>query len=174
MSNNPSPLSDEDREDLIAYLDGEVSEVGEEKAQILETRMNLDPTVRAEADSFKRTWDLLDYLPKPEVSPSFTNRTLDKLSVRETQNALRPPRRLRRRMIAGWTAAVFLAAVGGYAAVAWMSPPDPRERDLVRELRLIENLRYYETVDVIQPDNSLQFLEELARPELFGDDNQDS
>src|SRR6266487_4267792 len=88
----PSPMNEEDRDDLVAYLDGEVDELGEDKAHVIETRINLDPIVRAEAETLKRTWDLLDYLPKPEASPTFTNRTLDKLSVRETQQALRPKR----------------------------------------------------------------------------------
>jgi hypothetical protein len=46
--------------------------------------------------------------------------------------------------------------------------PRPTEQDLVRDLRLIENLRYYEQAE------SLDFLRELDRPELFGDDPVDS
>ena len=170
----PSPLSEEERDDLIAFLDGEVTELGEDKARAIETRLNLDPTVRAEADSLKRTWDLLDYLPRPEASPSFTNRTLDKLSVRETQKALQPrrPRRWPARL--AWAAAILVAGLGAYLASLRAFPPRPQERDLVRDLRLIENLRYYEAVAPLPDEKPLKFLEELARPELFGDDPQDS
>src|SRR5262245_50467965 len=103
----PAPLNDDEREDLIAFLDGELDE---EKAHALEARITLDPTVRAEAETLKRTWDLLDYLPRPEPSPAFTNRTLDRISMRETELALRPARPLRRWLIGiGWAAAVVVA-----------------------------------------------------------------
>src|SRR5262245_7111665 len=81
---HPDP-DDVDREDLIAYLDGELDE---EATRAVESQMNIDPTVRSEVESLKRTWDLLDYLPRPEPSPNFTHRTLDRLSTRETQTAL--------------------------------------------------------------------------------------
>ena len=70
------PLSDDERADLVAYLDGELSG---EAAREIEARINLDPTVRAEVESLNRTWELLDYLPKPEPSPNFTERTLSRL-----------------------------------------------------------------------------------------------
>src|SRR5262249_41070651 len=67
-------LTDEDRANLVAYLDGELDA---EAAQALEAKLSVDPTARAEADALKRTWELLDYLPRPEPSPSFTHRTLE-------------------------------------------------------------------------------------------------
>jgi hypothetical protein len=163
----PAPLNENDREDLVAYLDGEVDQIGEEKARLLETKINLDVTVRAEAETLKRTWDLLDYLPRPEASPTFTNRTIDKLSVRETQQALRP-RRSRWLLASGWVAAVLLAALGGYFGATRLFPVRPGERELVRELRLIENLRFYEPVE------SLEFLQDLDQKDLFGEDPLDS
>src|SRR5262245_34238250 len=99
----PSPLSDEDRANLVAYLDGELEG---DAAQAIEARLGADPALRAEAEALKRTWDLLDYLPRPEPSPSFTHRTLSRLSAKETQAALKRsagPRRWLR--AAGWAAA---------------------------------------------------------------------
>jgi anti-sigma factor RsiW len=160
----PSPLNEEDRDDLSAFLDGEIDELGEDKARAIETRMNLDPTVRAEADALRRTWDLLDYLPRPEPSPSFTHRTLDRVNARETARALRAPRRRRWFIAAGWAAALLLAALGGFFGMVRSTPTRPSENDLVRELRLIENLRYYESVD------SLDFLQKLNQPDLFGEE----
>src|ERR1051325_9808599 len=100
MSEQP-PLSDEDRAALVAYLDGELDE---EAAREVETRISQDPTVRAEVESLKRTWDLLDYLPRAEPSPSFTHRTLS-LVTGEHNAALRARRRWRRVLFAaGWAA----------------------------------------------------------------------
>jgi anti-sigma factor RsiW len=162
----PAPLNDDEREDLVAFLDGELDE---DRAHSVEARITLDPTVRAEAETLKRTWDLLDYLPRPEAVPGFTNRTLDRISVRETAEALRPARRLRRWLLgAGWAAAVLVAALGGYLAAVHHFHPRPTERDLARELRVIENLRYYESVE------SLDFLRDLDQRDLFGEDTLDS
>src|SRR5438552_2488606 len=159
---SPSPLSEEDREELVAYLDGELDE---EQASSVEAKISMNPTLRAEAETLKRAWDMLDYLPKPEPSPNFTNRTLDRISVRDTANALRPPRKIKRWLLAaGWAAALVLSVLGGYHGAVHSIAPRPGERELVRELRLIENLRYYETVD------SLEFLRELDQRDLFGEE----
>src|ERR1051326_7472028 len=137
--NNPPPLSDRDRADLVAYLDGDPS-LDREAARKIETRIGLDPRLRAEADSLKRAWDLLDYLPRAEPSPHFTHRTLDRVATRETRKALRQTRRWRRWLLgAGWAAAVLVIGLGGYLTALSLCPPRPTERDLVRDLRLIEN-----------------------------------
>jgi anti-sigma factor RsiW len=162
----PSPLDDKDRSELIAYLDGELEG---EAARAVEARISRDPAVRAEAESLKRTWDLLDYLPKPEPSPSFTHRTLDKLSTHATRAALRQRRPVRRWLAgAAWAAAVLLVGLVGYLAAVALTPPKQAPKDLVRDLRLIENLRAYEDVEM------LEFLRELDRPDLFGDEGTDS
>src|SRR5438093_12897658 len=69
-------LTDEERAELVAYLDDEMA--GEAKRAI-EARLSRDPVWRAEAESLKRTWDLLDYLPKPEPKADFTQRTMSRI-----------------------------------------------------------------------------------------------
>src|SRR3954452_2725575 len=109
-------LSDEDRENLVAYLDGELDEAS---AHALESKLSLDPLARAEADALRRTWELLDYLPKPEPSSDFTNRTLSRLSLQSARSSKivrmtgKMPRRRRWLLPLGWAAAVLLAATGG-------------------------------------------------------------
>lgn len=78
---NPrDPSFDEDVDELtselVAYLDGELDPEGNE---VVEARIGVDTTVRAEADALKKTWDLLDYLPRSEPSPSFTERTISRI-----------------------------------------------------------------------------------------------
>src|SRR5689334_5237929 len=73
-----APLDDGDRDTLVSYLDGEL-EPG--SARDVEARLAQDPAIRAEADALRRAWDLLDYLPRPEPSPDFTQRTLASLAA---------------------------------------------------------------------------------------------
>ena len=61
----PQPLSDDEREELIAYLDGELDGAGTEA---VERKLHADPRIRAEADALRQTYNLLDYLPKAEPS----------------------------------------------------------------------------------------------------------
>src|SRR5437660_9357523 len=103
-------LSDEERENLVAYLDGELDE---KTAHDLETRLNLDPEARAEADALQQTWGLLDYLPRPEPSVSFTHRTLERLAVQTTAVKSGVPRWL---VAAGWAAAVLVGVLAGLGA----------------------------------------------------------
>ena len=68
------PPPDPFEAELVAYLDGEVDVVAARK---VEARLANDPEARARADALKKSFDMLDYLSKPEPSPSFTTRTLD-------------------------------------------------------------------------------------------------
>ncbi len=155
------PLSEQEKADLVAFLDGELT--GEARRAV-ETKLSLDPAVRAEAETLKKTWDLLDHLPKPEPSPSFTNRTMEKLAPIRAKAAA--PRKHRPWLIgAGWAAAVVAAAAAGYGGVAVVSRPPPGpDADLVRDLRVIDNKRYYDRVD------DLDYLKQLNQPDLFGDE----
>jgi anti-sigma factor RsiW len=158
---DPSPFNEQERADLVAWLDGELSE---EAARALEAKLSLNPAARAEADALRKTWELLDYLPRPEPSPSFTNRTLSRLAPAGPRRTAW--QRWRRPVLgAGWAAALALAAVAGYAGYNRLVPPrEPGERELVRDLRIIENKRYYDLVE------DIDFLRGLDQPDLFGDD----
>ena len=157
-----APLSDDDRATLVAYLDGELDE---EQARDVEARINRDPTVRAEVESLKRTWDLLDYLPRAEPSPTFTQRTVS-LVTAEHMATLKARQRRRRWLVGvGWAAAVLVAALGGFAGVTLLTPREPTDEELARDLRVIENRKLYEQID------SVGFLKSLDQPDLFGDDD---
>lgn len=82
-----SPLDPVD-EELVAYLDGELSE---EQAKQVEQRLASDPQLRRRAILLKKTYDLLDYLPRPEASPDFTTRTLEKVPPFCPSSSLSPP-----------------------------------------------------------------------------------
>jgi anti-sigma factor RsiW len=155
-----SPISDRERADLVAYLDGELSG---EAARAVEARISLDPQLRAEAESLKQAWDLLDFLPRPpEPSPAFTEKTLSRLEPVRKKGEAGWARRWGP-FVAGWAACVAASALAGYFAFKALAPLEPGDRELLRDLRLIENKRQYELVE------DFDFLSALADPDLFGD-----
>ena len=72
----PTPKPDPVTEELVAYLDGELDP---SQAEVMATKLSLNPKLRAEADSLKRAWDVLDMLPKPKPSASFTAKTISQV-----------------------------------------------------------------------------------------------
>ncbi|MSU79913.1 MAG: hypothetical protein EXS16_17715 [Gemmataceae bacterium] len=169
-----TPLNDDEKAELVAYLDGELDEAA---TQAMETRLATDPAARAEMDTLKQTWGMLDYLPKASPSSNFTNRTMDKLTLENfvpTPAAKTQPMPSRSRpwiVAAGWAAVVVVAVVVGFFAVSHLAPApthaDPQhDPDLpfVRHLRIVEKWRWYENID------DLDFAKKLAHPEMFGDD----
>lgn len=173
----PPDLTEKERADLVAYLDGELDA---EASQAIEAKLARDPRLRSELDVLRRTWNLLDFLPKPEPSPNFANRTLERLAPAITAPQVLPmSRKSRTRGLprwafgTGWAAAALLAVAGGYLTLnfgfrALPVKPEPTEQDLVRDLRVIENKRIYELVD------DMDFLRDLDNPDLFGEETHGS
>jgi anti-sigma factor RsiW len=165
-------LNEQERADLIAYLDGEADP---ETKRTLEARLARDPQARAEAASLNKTWELLDYLPRPTPSATFTSRTMERLS-----GSLSLPAGTRQRLWpswvpgAAWAAAVVAALLVGSGVGRWQSAAyDARtratlEEEAARHLPAIENQGLYANVD------DLAFLRALEHPDLFGDDDADS
>ncbi len=159
---DPSRLNDEEREELVAFLDGELTD---DDAHKVEAKLNVDARTRAEADALRKTWDLLDFLPSPEPSPNFTNRTLERLGpIRQTQ-AMR--RRWLRVAVVGavWAASLLLALAAGFGGMTLaLKYSHPADNDMARDLRVLDNERLYEVGD------DMDFLRELDKPDVFGDE----
>jgi anti-sigma factor RsiW len=175
-----SRLSEEDRAELVAYLDGELDETA---SQALEARLNRDSQMRAEVEAFKKTWDLLDYLPRPEPSASFTHRTLERLAVRETNRQYANGTTGRWAWLTPivWGAAMLVAmAVGLFAAHRLWSPPGQTapapapvpqaqgrsdlEEVMAKDADMLKSFRYYERVD------DVDMLRQLSRKDAFGEE----
>jgi ferric-dicitrate binding protein FerR (iron transport regulator) len=161
----PSPHNEQEQADLVAYLDGELTG---EAARALEAKLSLDPAARAEAKALRRTWDLLDYLPRPQPSSSFTHRTLERLSPVRASESRRGPRWRSGCLGVGWVAALLLAGWAGYAGYNWFVPRQPGDKELIHDLRLIENKRSYDLME------NLEFWKALDTPDLFGDEQTSS
>ena len=130
---------------------------------------DVDSAYRAEAKALERAWDMLDFLPKPEPTTKFSERTLSKIPPVPTGR--RPPPLPGQRewwfwpaVAGGWAVAFFFTIGMSYRASAWVAPREPGEADLVRDLRLIENKKAYDNVE------DFEFLRQLEHPDLFGED----
>jgi anti-sigma factor RsiW len=157
-------MTDDDREALTAYLDGELDETAE---QAFEARLSQDPTLRAELDAMKQAWGLLDYLPNAPPSDDFTHRTLDRLSLETTRTA---PRGWSFGRVARWAACALIAlGVGIGASVGYRKytlKPIDSDAPIVRNLRVLERFFAYDSVE------DLEFLKALDDPDLFGEDGE--
>lgn len=157
----PSHFSEQERADLVAFLDGELHG---EAARALEAKLSLNPAARAEADTLRRTWGLLDYLPQPQPSLRFTHRTLERLAPLRSEEQRRGRRWRTLGLGLGWAAALLLAGWVGYSGYNWLVPRKPGENELLHDLRIIENKRLYDRI------GDLDFWRALEAPDLFGDE----
>jgi anti-sigma factor RsiW len=170
MPELPINHGNEDEETLVAYLDGELDPQSE---QLVLERLSLDAHARAKVDALRRAWDLLDYLPRPEPSASFTSQTLERISGLRPAVAASPrpaqPAQWWRPWAFGlaWVALLFLASALGFVAMRYFlnkSREVNLDELLVPYVWVIENEHLYQHVD------DVHFLKQLAAPELFGDE----
>ena len=167
------PLNDDEKAELVAYLDGELDETA---TQAVEAKIAADPDARAELDALKQTWGMLDFLPKASPSVNFTNRTLERLTLENvrlpaTKTMPIAPSRRSGWMVASWIAALLLTASAGFFATTrfWPAPaklepiPDA-DLPLVQHLPIVEKWRWYENAD------DLDFVKKLNHPDLFGEE----
>ena len=77
-------LTEEQRENLVAYLDGELDD--NESARI-EQLLAENPAAREAAELLSRTMALLDELPHVSTSQDFTARTLSAIKVAQAEEA---------------------------------------------------------------------------------------
>ena len=83
----PLHLSDDEHAELVAFLDGELAG---DAARAVEARINVEPAYRAEAESLKRAWEMLDYLPQVRAGPAL-HRADPVEARRPSRRAATPP-----------------------------------------------------------------------------------
>lgn len=167
--NSPQPLFDpEQRENLIAYLDGELDEA---ETRRIEETLARDARARREVELLTRTWELLDELPRPSASPDFVRKTLTHATLGE---AVTVPSANGSGSGLGWKQAlsrnaravlaaggIALAAAAGFALT--YTPESPASKALLDDLPVIENLSLYREV------GDVAFLKELQASGLFNE-----
>ncbi len=164
----PPPTDARLREELVAYLDGELA--GDDEAAI-EARIARDQHCRADMQRFERVWNALDVLPRATVDDAFTQTTIEMVAVEAAQEVnqqtLMMPARKRSRTMR-WVAVAIAATIAGLV-LSRVVVPNPN-RSLYNNLPLIAEFdAYNQRLDV-------DFLRQLRAtlPDEFGDSIDES
>ncbi len=157
---------DESYDQLVAYLDGELDA---EVSLKIERRLAEDEDFRREARQLQSAWDMLDELPKVEVSEAFTQSTVEMVVV-SAENELKSKNESAQRKNRMW----WVGGAGGLivtaAASFWLISSilaRPNEQ-LVRDLPVIEDFELYRVVD------DVDYLRRLSGSGLFDEEVEDA
>jgi hypothetical protein len=155
-------LTPDERADLVAYVDGELPEA---HSRSIATKLTQSATARREVEMLQKTWELLDHLPRPQVTEQFSEKTISHIRRLEVEGRSWEP------AVAAWSARVarammyvvigLMCAGMGYIVTRWVWP-DPTAR-LVHDLTIAEHLEEYLEV------GSFEFLKELADSRKFAE-----
>jgi len=152
---------------LVAYLDRELDD--EDHCRV-EQLLATDPKVRETLKRLDRTWELLDELDPSPVEETFTQTTLEMVTLAAAHDVSKQeeagPRRRRRRWLIG-TAGLLAAGLAGFGALAllWPNPNEP----LLRDLPVLENLDEYRQIDDAD-GRAVEFLRMLDREKVFAEE----
>lgn len=150
---------DDDRssdETLTAYLDGELDEA--ETADI-EQVLARSAVARNDVEMLARTYDLLEHLPKFQVTAAFTERTIATVRL-ETSRPDMSQAAWYQAARRGFRPLLFCLALAGASAIGYMAAQAwvPNEADvLARDFEIIRQLDVYKEV------GDEQFLDLLNR-----------
>ncbi len=135
----PYNLPDADLEEIVAYLDGELSS---DASARVERRLSSDEDFRQELQGIERAWHALDELPMTTVDDRFSRTTMS-LVIDAANDELkhRSASMVRWRRWASSAVAAAVAAALGFLAfrLAWHDPNAP----LLADLPVIDNVDLY-------------------------------
>ncbi|MFO0958120.1 MAG: hypothetical protein U0800_11945 [Isosphaeraceae bacterium] len=145
MAADTQRLTPQERENLVAYLDGELSD---QESRAMALKLTNSVGARRDVAGLMAAWDLLDHLPRPDAPPDFSEKTLS-VALELGQGVDQ-----QFDMMASWgirlvrwglaALAMVLAVVAGFVVAAWVVP-SPTGR-LARQLSIAENLAEYQAV----------------------------
>jgi anti-sigma factor RsiW len=183
---------DQRTERLVSYLDGELTS---EQTEEIEAALHHDPALRKEAESLKQAWDLLDFLPRPEPSPDFTNKTVSQIvsvkspsgitskltsstpipssesgtSVQQIRSAISHPQSSKDSVYLQWAIAILVFGLLGWMLEVpirnKMAPVSQTENDA----QILSDMRILDNLKYYRHIEDLAFLQALDQPEFFGE-----
>ena len=155
-------LSPEDRENLVAYLDGELDD---QSTQRVDSILSESQVARHEVEMLTRTWEMLDLIPQEKAPDTFTQTTLQTVRLADAKkpgfdsDQLVPYVRMALGIIV-WLSGTTLAAWAGFSITrAWT--PNPAE-ELIQDYPVVKNLHIYQKLD-LEDAESIEFLERLEQ-----------
>jgi len=149
-------------EELVAYLDGELSR---ENASRVEDALSENAEYRLRLKQLQQAWDLMDDLPQSAMDESFTKSTVELVVVSAESEVMATVNRWKTWRIGIWAvslAAVFVMAWVGSALVNRLGGRDNQQ--LLNDLPLVQE------IDVYDPIDNMDFLEELDASEVFAEE----
>ncbi|MEI8376530.1 MAG: hypothetical protein WCJ35_27245 [Planctomycetota bacterium] len=162
MSHDPANDETKLREELVAYLDGELD--GEQSRRV-EQRAAVEPDARRMLEELDRTWQMLDELDALPTGEDFTCTTLEMVALAAADDAQKakaalPRRRLWARL---WAAGglVGAAATGFLIVTSLISDPNAQ---LLQDLPILESFDPYREIE------GIDFLRALNAEKLFPED----
>lgn len=159
----PNSLTPEDRQDLVAYLDGELDA---ETARTVVAKLSQSAAHRQELERLRQTWEMLDYLPQPKAAKTFTQQTIQKLQTIRMSTSLRR-NRWSALGAACWAAGLLAAGLLSFFLVQ-RQPTTKLPSPTADDLRVLEHRDHW---PLLQRIESVDFLRELDHPDLFGEDS---
>ena len=155
------PLSEQEKADLVAYLDGELAGEaasrpgGEDQPRPGRPRRGRDAEADLGPARLPAEAAAVAELHQPNAGTAGADPGEGRLAATPAVAGRRPAGRPR----------CWRRSRPATPASAWPSaPPANPDQDLARDLRVIENKRYYDHVD------DLDYLKQLDQSDLFGDD----
>ena len=148
-------ITPEIRADFVAFLDGELDEQAADRIEGVLAQSNI---ARKDVDALAQVYNLLDELPRYEVSPEFTEQTMASIRFSELKPDVRQSEWFQRLkemvpVAVGGVALIAIVALCFLAANHWIVTDEER---LVRDFPVIEQLDVYSEV------GSVDFLLRLA------------
>lgn len=164
-SENDAPV-DQDREQLVAYLDGEL---GAEEGRAIEQRLAEDDAFRVEMQEIESAWSALDCLPRASVDEKFAQTTVEMVALKAEEQLDEYRAELPRKRRLDWllgAVGMATAAAAAFVVISLLLTPQENEQ-LVRDLPVIENLDAYQQV------GEVEFLRLLQEDNLFSEEETD-
>jgi hypothetical protein len=172
-TSKPSPSDEESsREELVAYLDGELAPQDSSRVEKL---LADDPKYRDEMVGLEKVWGALDSIPRSTVDESFTSTTVEMVAVAAEKEVDHQRETLPLQTIARSFAVVcivLLMGLIGYLS-ARLFRPDSSVR-LERDLPVIEHIDAYLVHEGDDPTTVSEFVKSLKENDLFSSEGAEN